>query len=845
LTVPEVKLEGNAEPEVVHSKTQEQTSYTGRFLINIQFPREENIFKSDFTCERTLEIPLTVEGLEKVDDISLKKSVIKALTSGLYDKNLFPNLDRLSGVLRFVEKPGADSRSILEAYSTLPISRKLARLDVDEVVSMIQVGKRLCIYRSMSGALTYTYIQFGDLDIGKISIPYGPPTYDTYQHYICINSVNGKHHPNGLNISCTSGSCITVKGNSRPKHKDRSHTDVDTHRRHTWPPFIYQVTNVKVCALSESTSFEGTATQDRPGCWDDWTFKYEICADNASAAGQKSYVIIATAQYEYQDPKGEECPKETPKRDECLDPEETSIGIVVSFTGPPPGPPEDIHPSVKITSPTKAEKPVPVTLPVDFLLPIDGTASDHPRGNGIKSVEVTIDDDIGLYTEATPKHYSWSTWTASKTIVSPGIHSITARCTDNAGKVEQDRILISVAITPKLIDTNLFLVERYRLSSFLGKYHTGKIINTISVLPGEKTKVSIETFANSGKERRELSSCILDSLTEYSSDDFEASLDREYKDNQTYNEIYKYYAAPECEAGWGFGSCRLMSALISGTISAREEFAKNVSDAIHKHVSVASAKRDIQVSADCEIKTESEPEKKPSTRCEIRNINPSRTLNLKFRQLNREFMSLLHLVDVRVAILRREYVEESRCLRIKYHEVALPQLDAFLDKVLVKDERELKQQVTEFIWNQLCNILNYDDDQGSVIEDKSFKNANGKDIAGSNYLRVKKLGKGADKLNDTYVDPDDICVKINVPGIIMSASKNVLRTEGVLVESLLGDKDTLDDYSRTAMRIKLINSKDTEGAKIFEKVFHPCCKSPIFSLWPLEKVVSDGGENAK
>lgn len=777
---PEARLEENAEP--VHYNIQEQTSYAGRFLVNIRFPRgqEESVFKSDFMSERTVEIPLTVEG----DDISLKNAVIKALTSSFYDKNLFPNLDRLSGILRFVEKP-SDSRSILEAYSILPISRKLARLDVDELVSMMQAGKSLCIYRSMYGDLTYRYIRFGDLDKGRFSTPYGPSGYETYEHYICINSINGRH-PNGLNISCTSGFCITVRGNARPKHRDKSYTDtVKPYRRHSFPPFIYQVQKVSISfkTVPESSCIEGIAKQDTPGRWDNWTFEHQVFADDPSRAGQKSFVIIATAHY-----------------DEDLDPEETSIGIVVSFTGPP-GSPDDIHPSVRINSPAKWAQHTGDWH--GLTLSIGGTASDHPRGTGIKSVEVTIDDDIGLYTEATPRHHSWSTWTASKTIFSSGIHTITARCTDNAGNVEQDRIPITVTITPKLIDTNLFLVERYRLSSFLGNYRIGKIINKISLLPREKTKISIRTFANSEKER-ELSSCILDSLTEYSSDDFEASLARENTDNQIYDESYKYCMATESEPGWGFGSCNLTSALTAGTISARHEFAKNVNNAIRNHVSMASARRDIQVSAECEIKAKSEEEEKLSTRCEIRNINHSRTLNLTFRQLTQEFISILHLVDVRVAILRREYIEDSRCLRIKYHEVSLPQLDAFLDEVLVKDERELKQQVTEFILLQLCSILNYNDVQRQFIEDKSFKNAMGEDIPGSNYLRVKNLlytneDLCKEDLNDTYADPDDPRVNIKLPGIIMSVSKNVLRTEGVLVEPLLGHIDTLDDYSKESL----------------------------------------------
>ena len=76
-----------------------------------------------------------------------------------------------------------------------------------------------------------------------------------------------------------------------------------------------------------------------------------------------------------------------------------------------------------------------------------------------------------MYTETTPKSSdNWSAWEASKKIFTEGVHSITARCTDKAGNVNQERICITVTITPSPVATNLLLVERYRLSSYLGAH---------------------------------------------------------------------------------------------------------------------------------------------------------------------------------------------------------------------------------------------------------------------------------------------------------------------------------------------------------------------------------------
>ena len=53
---------------------------------------------------------------------------------------------------------------------------------------------------------------------------------------------------------------------------------------------------------------------------------------------------------------------------------------------------------------------------------------------------------------------------------------------------------------------------------------------------------------------------------------------------------------------------------------------------------------------------------------EIENINVGRTLNFVFRQMNQEFITILHLVDVRVAYFNGD-PDYTR-------EVTLPQLDS-------------------------------------------------------------------------------------------------------------------------------------------------------------------------
>ena len=77
------------------------------------------------------------------------------MKTGFADKRLFPNLRFLNNALRFVE----DGNSSFRPISNVPVSPKLANLNPEEVGAMMQMGKRLNIYRSMYGTLTYNFVE--------------------------------------------------------------------------------------------------------------------------------------------------------------------------------------------------------------------------------------------------------------------------------------------------------------------------------------------------------------------------------------------------------------------------------------------------------------------------------------------------------------------------------------------------------------------------------------------------------------------------------------------------------------------------------------------------------------
>jgi hypothetical protein len=370
----------------------------------------------------------------------------------------------------------------------------------------------------------------------------------------------------------------------------------------------------------------------------------------------------------------------------------------------------------------------------------------------------------------------------------------------------------------------LLLVESYRLSSFPTSYGAGKVLKTLTLLPGERTKISVKTFQKTESEQKEASS-ILDSFSEESAEDFEESVQSEVSDKQNQAENLEYSLEAEGEQSWGTGSAKATAGVKGGSNSAREEFAKNVTNALHKHATKASSKRDVQVNSSFEVKEQAGEE--TSIEREIQNLNVSRTLNFVFRQMNQAFISLVHLVDVRVGFFNG--FTETR------EEVALADLDGLLERVIVDEPR--RKTVKAAILDQLQNVLDHRGVSHSIVETATLRDAAGQPVPGSSYLRVKR------DLTTTFSDPVTGAA-VAVPGIIVAQDSNVLRTDGIIVESLLGQGESLDDYSKhlqqetirakilenelTDARLRrereiarILESRDELGAAIYARMFPP------------------------
>lgn len=370
---------------------------------------------------------------------------------------------------------------------------------------------------------------------------------------------------------------------------------------------------------------------------------------------------------------------------------------------------------------------------------------------------------------------------------------------------------------------SIYLIERYRLSSFLGNYGAGRIIRTFSLLPGEKTQIRLSSYTET---KREAAQSIFDSYTQSSADEFQSSLETEWSSETTDSRSLAFqqdsevstHVAASLESGWGFGSASVsaeMSTSISesrsrASSSTRNEFARNVSNAVSKHAAQASSQRDVSILSSTEV-TQGE---RSTMEREIENVNKSRTLNFVFRQMNQEYFSILHLIDVRVAVSG-------------HGPVALADLDKLLATSIKEEFRDGVRQVVEA---ELRGIADYNGEMQPdfIVADQRLAPGDEGDAVEETYLRVNQ------GFSMAYRDPVTK-YEIRVPGVILGIQKIVMRTDGVMVEAVPGQSLALDEHTYAlhaaeakakqlenrlkALQLKILEDGDAERAGLFQQLF--------------------------
>ena len=195
---------------------------------------------------------------------------------------------------------------------------------------------------------------------------------------------------------------------------------------------------------------------------------------------------------------------------------------------------------------------------------------------------------------------------------------------------------------------NLFIIEEYRMAAYLGKYGMGRVVRTFSLLPGEKTTITVKTYRDT-KTTKSRSENVLDSYSETSANDLENLVQGERDDKTDTKRTTDFNAKLSLDGGAykALTGIKASSELNIKNESARSSNIKNLNRAIEKHVNTSNSNRQIQVNT---TTTESTTEgEESSTVRELLNLNKSRVLNFIFRQLHQQYITVTYLADIKIA----------------------------------------------------------------------------------------------------------------------------------------------------------------------------------------------------
>lgn len=331
----------------------------------------------------------------------------------------------------------------------------------------------------------------------------------------------------------------------------------------------------------------------------------------------------------------------------------------------------------------------------------------------------------------------------------------------------------------------LMLVETYQLTAFLGDIHEGQVVRTFTLMPGETTHFSINTYKNS-TTNSESASSIFDSYDEASQASFESALTSDQTTTTSEAAELSFYATADVKQRWGTGNADVTTgATIDGNLS-HSNFFQQTTNAIANHAAQASSARNVEVNTSFSVQDETG--RQTALTREVRNINSSRTLDLVFRQLTQEYLTVLHLTDIRIGY----YDPNPGSFRV----VGLAQLDSLLDQVVV-DSAEVKLATKQAIVNQVLGLVALG--QGTARD--AMVTCSSKSTGMAVDLSSVQAGEVTDDQVFSVNPRCDTDVwytetrSVRVSGLAMASTSVQLRTDNVVAEAVIGRGIGLDAFA--------------------------------------------------
>jgi hypothetical protein len=363
---------------------------------------------------------------------------------------------------------------------------------------------------------------------------------------------------------------------------------------------------------------------------------------------------------------------------------------------------------------------------------------------------------------------------------------------------------IGDSIHPVMIDPvaqptpTIALIETWELRSYLGDYGLGRTLQTFSLLPGERTTITIETWRTEAATRED-STSIFDSSDTAAQTRFTSSLANEsgsaFQDQGGWALSVSTSASGGANFGIVSGSASLSAGFAANHQEASQRFSNSASQTASEHAAQVNNSR--RQSVESSSSTTSAQGTSTTTVREISNTNLRRVLNFVFRELNQVYETYVVLRDIRVAF----YNGNPDSVEI----VSLADLGPLL-------RRHVDPARTDEVARSILSLCaqRFDANSDLVTTLEVGTNPNGIEynwqpaaLEGNGTLRFAADVLSSDvrwRFRQGALSTDDDHA---VNGVIMNRSSIVLRTDNLVVEALLGQADALDPYASALQALDL------------------------------------------
>jgi hypothetical protein len=157
----------------------------------------------------------------------------------------------------------------------------------------------------------------------------------------------------------------------------------------------------------------------------------------------------------------------------------------------------------------------------------------------------------------------------------------------------------------------LYILEEYRINSYLGDYGAGRIVKTFTLLPGEKTTITMRTFKQI-TSKKSTSQNVLESVSEDVVDSLDTFIQDERQNASTSNtsssESFNVDVSAGCDFGFASASVDVGYESSSSSDQSRTDALNSLSNAMDKHTSQSNSNREVNINSSTEDSSTEEQE---------------------------------------------------------------------------------------------------------------------------------------------------------------------------------------------------------------------------------------------